>query len=59
MVIDTLMDILYFALGVGVGAGIMYGFEEYQDWKEEKENKKVHFSSANKKVHFNSRKEVK
>ena len=42
MVIDTLMDILYFAMGVGLGAGIMYAFECYQDWKEDKEEEKSH-----------------
>lgn len=40
MALETIMFILFFALGVGVGAGIMYGFELYQDWKEDKEAEK-------------------
>lgn len=29
-----------FIMGVVVGAGIMYGFEVYSDWKEEQEEEK-------------------
>lgn len=42
MALENIMHILYFAIGVGVGAGIMYVFELYQDWKEDKEEEKSH-----------------
>lgn len=33
----TLGNILFFIIGLVVGAGIMYGFELFWDWKEDKE----------------------
>lgn len=38
--LEKIMFVLFFVVGVGVGAGIMYGFELYQDWKEDKEEEK-------------------
>ena len=38
--LEKIMFVLFFAIGVGVGAGIMYVFELYQDWKEDKEEEK-------------------
>ncbi len=40
MALEKIMFILFFVIGVGVGAGIMYVFELYQDWKEDKEAEK-------------------
>ena len=34
----TLGNILFFVIGLVVGAGIMYGFELFWDWKEDKED---------------------
>lgn len=32
----TLGNILFFIIGLVVGASIMYGFELYQDWREDR-----------------------
>lgn len=34
----TLGNVLFFTIGVVVGASIMYGFDVYMDWKEDREN---------------------
>lgn len=31
---------LFFVIGIMVGVSIMYGFEAFMDWKEDKEDKK-------------------
>lgn len=31
-------NILFFLIGVVVGASIMFGFDVYMDWKEDREN---------------------
>ena len=37
----TLGNILFFIIGLVIGASIMYGFELYQDWKLEKEQEEI------------------
>ena len=34
----TLGNVLFFTIGVVVGASIMYGFEVFMDFKEDREN---------------------
>lgn len=33
----TIDNVLFFIIGVFIGASIMYGFEVYMDWREDKE----------------------
>ena len=34
--LELLGNVLFFVFGLVIGASIMYGFEVYQDWKEDK-----------------------
>ena len=34
----TIGNTLFCIIGVFIGASIMYGFEVYMDWKEDREN---------------------
>lgn len=34
--LELLGNILFFVIGLVIGASIMYGFDLYQDWKEER-----------------------
>lgn len=34
----TIGNVLFFIIGVVLGASIMYGFDVYMDWKEDREN---------------------
>lgn len=36
----TLGNVLFFVIGVVVGASIIYGFDVFMDWKEDRENEK-------------------
>ena len=38
----TLGNVLFCVIGVVLGASIMYGFEVFMDWKEDREEMKHH-----------------
>ena len=42
----TLGNILFFVIGVVLGASIIYGFDVYMDWKEDSENEQAHRKEA-------------
>lgn len=42
----TLGNILFFVIGVVLGASIIYGFDVYMDWKEERDHEQTHRKEA-------------
>ena len=39
MALEFIGHLMLFIFGVGIGAGIMYGFEVFMDWKEDREER--------------------
>ena len=38
--LETLIHIVFLIMGIVIGATIMYGFELFMDWKEDKLNER-------------------
>lgn len=54
MSITTGINILMVLLGILIGASIMYGFENFKDWKEEQEELKKIEAEEYKRTHRNA-----
>lgn len=52
----TIGNVLFFIIGVFIGSSIMYGFDVYMDWKEDREKLKKEEAEEYKRTHRNANK---